>query len=266
MKCVRREAQVSSPGQGSIRDCERCLRAGRRCVIPPPCQLGRRPGSLGRPRGVGKAQRGRNVQPARDVVSQEHVQSRRGGQASESTDLDSARRRITSPQGCSPAEEARVHSLECCATPGSRKIPLPETERGEESRGGSGLSPTDPVSNSYGLLTEASIAAKSTPPENDQTSAMRESALRDIARTLIRRPGAVSLGLTLDRRSLEEGIESLFRFRNPVTQAENFFAYRKTTRERHVGPDLDPVDLGLISAEETRYLFGLYVLLAICNT
>lgn len=94
---------------------------------------------------------------------------------------------------------------------------------------------------------------------------MGESALKDLARTLIRRPGAVSLGLTLDRRSLEEGIESLFQFKNPVAQTENFFTERKTARERDVGPDLDPIDLGLVSAEETRYLFGLYVPLLFCG-
>ena len=77
-----------------------------------------------------------------------------------------------------------------------------------------------------------------------------------LARRLLSRPGYVSLGLQTSRASLEQGLEAVF---TAATESEyrhlNYFKPPGSGPSRDVGPDLDPVDLGLVTMEEAYYLF-----------
>ncbi|KAH7237976.1 hypothetical protein B0J15DRAFT_406132 [Fusarium solani] len=78
------------------------------------------------------------------------------------------------------------------------------------------------------------------------------------ARSLFERPGYVSLGLKLDRGVLEDALGQLLNRSSVDIRYANYFKAANENRALDTGPDLDPVDLGLISLEEVLYLFPIY--------
>lgn len=118
----------------------------------------------------------------------------------------------------------------------------------------------EPVSNPLALLADASGAAQALSPEsNVGTGHGRNPAGQSIGRHLLHRPGYISLGLQLSRASLESGLDALF---VPPSQNNHYWNYFRSpdgNPPRDVGPDLDPVELGLISMAEACDLFPMYV-------
>jgi hypothetical protein len=127
----------------------------------------------------------------------------------------------------------------------------------------------EPVSNPLALMAEAAGAAQAleaqSGPTNFSPASNFESVSGDlspgegIGRYLLHRPGYVSLGLHLDRKVLESGIDALFAPPTESDRYSNYFRSPDTNPPRDTGPDLDPVDLGLVSMEEAYALFPMCV-------
>ena len=183
------------------------------------------------------------------------------------------------------------HALSAHASPNANGVELPVTEQNQhESR--------DPVSNPLALLADASDAAQTIP--NTQVGSgherfwpgagahrpqyvdsaqglsygpsMHQPSYSDlghevtpesqpgtsVGRHLLHRPGYISLGLQLNRGSLENALDALF---SPSpTHSLEYFRRPDANPPRDVGPDLDPVELGLVSIEEAYSLFPMYAL------
>ena len=76
------------------------------------------------------------------------------------------------------------------------------------------------------------------------------------AHTILNRPGYVSLGLKMDRGILESALDNLIR--SPSGRAgryTSYFAPKEQKSAPDTGPDLDPVDLGLVTMDEAENLF-----------
>ncbi|GLI75631.1 hypothetical protein PoHVEF18_003893 [Penicillium ochrochloron] len=126
----------------------------------------------------------------------------------------------------------------------------------------------EPVSNPLALMAEAAGAAQAletqagptnlSPASNHESVSGELSACEGMGRYLLHRPGYVSLGLHLDRKVLESGIDALFASPTESDRYSNYFRSPDTNPPRDTGPDLDPVDLGLVSMEETYALFPIY--------
>lgn len=88
----------------------------------------------------------------------------------------------------------------------------------------------------------------------NQTSA-GQSTGASLGSQLLHRPGYVSLGLQLDRDTLEAGINTLIGPHEYPYRYSNYFKSTPQVPPRDVGPDVDPVELGLVTMDEARYFF-----------
>lgn len=123
----------------------------------------------------------------------------------------------------------------------------------------------EPISNPLALLADASDAAQAlelhsiftgpSPGTNEPSSAAHSSASQSIGCQLLHRPGYVSLGLKLGRDTLEAGIDTLVGSSEHPYRYPNYFKSSPQVTLRDVGPDVDPVDLGLVTMDEAGYLF-----------
>ena len=83
-----------------------------------------------------------------------------------------------------------------------------------------------------------------------------QHAVQSTAHTILNRPGYVSLGLKMDRSILESALDNLIR--GPAGRAgryASYFAPKEQKSAPDTGPDLDPVELGLVTMEEAENLF-----------
>lgn len=77
----------------------------------------------------------------------------------------------------------------------------------------------------------------------------------DTAQSMLSRPGYVSLGLKLDRSILESALDNLLTRSSRIGRYADYFKTKNVEQAQDTGPDVDPVDLGLISMQEVWYLF-----------
>ncbi|KAK5236752.1 hypothetical protein LTR47_001930 [Exophiala xenobiotica] len=85
------------------------------------------------------------------------------------------------------------------------------------------------------------------------TSGQAEPA--ELARNLLGQSGYVSIGRNLNKETLEYGLCTLLRDEVRTCRYKGYFRQPDMKEDRDTGPDLDPVDLGLVSMEEAYYLF-----------
>lgn len=131
------------------------------------------------------------------------------------------------------------------------------------SSGHLAYSDQEPISNPLALLADASDAARALecprispdPIEWEPTQKLSDGATGSLGHRLLHRPGYVSLGLRLDRRCLEHGLDTLLAPVEMEGKYSNYFNGPGHNYPRDVGPDLDPVDLGLVTMDEVSYLF-----------
>lgn len=126
---------------------------------------------------------------------------------------------------------------------------------------------TEPISNPLALLADASDAARALEsnlaPMNKESASTGEHSRREENVTagglgrLLNRPGYVSLGLQLNREGLERALDnlSLPPQNLNVDRYSNYFKRPAQESTQDTGPDLDPIDLGLITMEEAEQLF-----------
>ncbi|KAE8421024.1 hypothetical protein BDV36DRAFT_281017 [Aspergillus pseudocaelatus] len=122
----------------------------------------------------------------------------------------------------------------------------------------------DPVSNPLALLVAASGAIQSesisdTPISNvESTHEGPSPSLTSIGDKFLDRSGYMPLGLQLSRDSLQSGLDALFAAPTSNHRCTDYFCPPDDGPPRDVGPDLDPVELGLVSMEEAHHLFPIY--------
>ena len=216
MRCIR--LQREGQDNNSTEPCQRCKRTNRECNIPEPRKLGRKRGATGRYQGFEKAYR----------KMQSELKKAKTSHTGENDEMDNF------------------------VSPVSRSGELSQSNR-------------EPISNPLALLADASdaaqalelnsISANPSPGTNEPSSAAHLSSSQSIGRQLLHRPGYVSLGLTLNRDTLEAGIDTLVGPSEHPYRYSNYFKSSPQVPLRDVGPDVDPVDLGLVTMDEACYLF-----------
>ena len=92
---------------------------------------------------------------------------------------------------------------------------------------------------------------------NFHATSFPETEPLSLAHRLLRRPGYVSLGLKLDRKTLEDGLNTLLHKKIEIYQYLDYFKPVDTNKGRDTGPEYDPVDLCLVTMEEAHSLFPL---------
>lgn len=288
MRCIRPESRDGD--NGVPEPCERCRRHDGICTIPRPRPLGRRPGAVGRYRGVEKALRLMHSEVGKARQLSGGGQSFEGfsiipnsqGDFLELVPLQSAGltysagpSRISEGESPSydagqshmPEEEISEPVLPPTSIPLISNInPLSEAAAGQPPK--QVVSPQqqghESISNPLGLLADVSGAAQAlelqstpTPPSVQDSSnyATARSGSRGLARSLLHRPGYVSLGLKLSKETLEQGLDALFTAERMEYPHSHYFRAAEPNMTRDTGPDVDPVDLGLISMDTANYLF-----------
>lgn len=277
MRCTR------TGGKDANSPCDRCKHIDRECKIPPPRPLGRKPGSLGRYRGVEKALRKVQTELRKSKAASSEDPRRHPVLAhlTEGNDevidqLFSAHSQTQEP-GHRPAEDTdESHNVLINHLPAPTELDFDSAIAQQERQDSTPPYHADtPITNPLGLVADAyeraeasgqqpSVASLTSPLSTDEHSNNRtlptgHMEVHGFASALLRRPGYVSLGLELPRQSLEQGLEALLAERGKHQQALHYFKHTDRNRARDIGPELDPVDLGLVSMEEVEYLFPVYV-------
>ncbi|KAJ5824764.1 Short-chain dehydrogenase/reductase SDR [Penicillium robsamsonii] len=276
MRCIR--PQREQQGDNVTEPCQRCKRTNRECNIPEPRKLGRKRGATGRYQGIEKAYRKMQLELKKAKTS--HAAENEMGPfvAGEEPMLELLFSNPAETNG--PAQMSSELGTEGSCAPCFESI-MP-TVRDDEPLGNT-VSPVfcsgelsqpnrEPISNPLALLADASdaaqalelhsISANSSPETNDSSSARQSSANlstgASLGRQLLHRPGYVSLGLQLSRDTLEAGIDLLVVPSEKPYRYLNYFKSSPQVPLRDVGPDVDPVDLGLVTMDEACYLFPIY--------
>lgn len=301
MRCTRQRYGLGSgsgPGADGL-PCDRCERNNRPCHIPERRPLGRRPGALGRYRGVDKAVRQLRSQVCKAAQSSREERSNQSPADVDVLDLLLSIGGSTSPTSVPPSRYlghspdpgptgttdapfsplcgASTSPASSSRPPSERQSRIPEESSDHSSSPRNNEAATagrtnHSVSNPLGLLADASGEAQAaedslnTCPSSltqsvvspgDTTSPFGYARTSKLSESLLRRPGYVSLGLQLDRGILENALETVFTRPGHMGRYANYFKSASQNQARDTGPDLDPVELGLISMEEVWYLFPL---------
>jgi hypothetical protein len=274
MRCIR--PQREQQGDKLTEPCQRCKGTNRECNIPEPRKVGRKRGATGRYQGFEKAYRkmqselkkvktsrvGENDEMHNSVASEEpFLELLFPSHPAETTDAAQ-----TSP-GLGPEDSYRsCFDSKLPTVQGDEPLAnvSPAFHRGEPSQ-----STHEPISNPLALLADASdaaqalelhsISANPSPETNNASSVNQSSAGQStgasLGHQLLHRPGYVSLGLQLGRDTLEAGIDTLVGPYEHPYRYSNYFKSTPQVPPRDVGPDVDPVDLGLVTMDEACYLF-----------
>ncbi|OQE84213.1 hypothetical protein PENNAL_c0027G00252 [Penicillium nalgiovense] len=278
MRCIR--PQREQQGDKLTEPCQRCKRTNRECNIPEPRKLGRKRGATGHYQGFEKAYR----------KMQSELKKAKTSRASENDEMhnfvasEEPFLKLLFPNH--PAETTDpIQTSPGSGTEGSYRScfdsNLP-TVQGDEPlanvispafrSGELSQSTHEPISNPLALLADASdaaqalelysISANPSPETNDASSVNQTSAGQStgasLGSQLLHRPGYVSLGLQLDRDTLEAGINTLIGPHEYPYRYSNYFKSTPQVPPRDVGPDVDPVELGLVTMDEARYFFPVY--------
>ncbi|OQE25712.1 hypothetical protein PENFLA_c008G00011 [Penicillium flavigenum] len=278
MRCIR--PQREQQGDKLTEPCQRCKRTNRECNIPEPRKLGRKRGATGRYQGFEKAYRKMqselkkvktsrvsendemysfvaSEEPFLELLSPNHpAETNNPAQTSPGLGTEGSYR------SCFVSNLPTVQGDEPLAN-----VVSPAFRSGELSQ-----STHEPISNPLALLADASdtaqalelhsISANPSPEINNASSVNQSSAGQStgasLGRQLLHRPGYVSLGLQLGRDTLEAGIDTLVGSYEHPYRYSNYFKSTPQVPPRDVGPDVDPVDLGLVTMDEACYLFPVY--------
>lgn len=262
MKCTRAEPQG---GGGILREpCERCKKTNRACKIPDPRPLGRRRGALGRYRGFEKAYRKLQSEEKRAKFSRGIDDIYEAGHlpAGEEPTLGSSLSYVSADHSRFSSTTDDPFLGPPVRTPGETVAQVDHEEDQSQLN-------QEPISNPLALLAYASDAAQTSeaspvstdilPTLNSPAFTREPQACRGTGESegycLLHRPGYVSLGLQLSRASLVQGLDTLLAPVDCEYQSLDYFKERTRAHRRDVGPDLDPVDLKLVTMEEANYLF-----------
>ncbi|CAG8406724.1 unnamed protein product [Penicillium salamii] len=269
MRCIR----TSDYGEeSSTEPCQRCRSTNRICKIPEPKRLGRRPGALGRYHGIEKAYRKIQSELKKTKSPRSDTDSDQGAifEVGDEPILDS----LLSSQPVEAVEptqtpfeqepEGSCTHVSSPEAPGPQQIELLADVIPQSSH--------EPVSNPLALLADASDVLQSLEPNTISNTTLSTSEQAPYVthtsaslgnglgfnRELLHRPGYVSLGLKLSRDKLQAGIDALIHSPENPCFYSNYFATPQLLPLRDVGPEFDPVDLGLVTMDEACYLFPVY--------
>ncbi|KAL5357114.1 hypothetical protein BJX96DRAFT_4164 [Aspergillus floccosus] len=272
MRCIRSQ-------EGEDEPCDRCSRNKRPCRIPPPRPLGRKPGAVGRYHGIEKAYRKMQAELKKARTSSNNIPPALEGinlDQSDETILDLLLSNATTDDSEALRSAHRPRQSSLTEFPLSEGRPITHISPRTEPTTSPARWPPDqtsspttgePISNPLALLADASEAAQAagmrtesltTSPASNIEAVQKEITSGDIGRQLLHRPGYVSLGLHLSRETLESGLDALFQPVTELCRYSDYFRAPDSLPLRDVGPDLDPVELGLVSMEEAHALFPIY--------
>lgn len=282
MRCSRSGCPEDSTD--SKQPCDRCKRHGRPCNVPSPRPSGRRPGSLGRYRGVEKALR--KIQT--ELRKAQNSSSRSPGtndlnelpeESQELLDL-LVTNTIRQPQNVSsnsrPVDAQPTPTIPAPVNPNYQHDSLPRNSSisaspGEDQAASPRSENNGTISNPLGLVADAwgeAQALDRSPnttmsllsPGTALTQTMSNSSYLErfrLAQDLLANSAQISIGRNLDRSTLEHGLSTLLGDEVRTCRYQDYFKRSDVTEDRDTGPEIDPVELGLVSMEEANYLFPL---------
>ncbi|OQE31416.1 hypothetical protein PENSTE_c001G01083 [Penicillium steckii] len=250
--------------------CDRCKRTNRPCRIPESRPLGRRRGALGRYRGLEKAYRKLQTEAKKANTSQNGLEERINLLPSSLADEEMGLESFLVDE---PSEQPEMNTGDAPAMPKTpflgpaMRITGASNQNEYQEHAEDHDQPShEQMSNPLALLAYASDAAQAAEGTSSSVNNISSPESRRQSRPvggesegyrLLHRPGYVSLGLQLDRASLVQGLDSLLACVEAGHKPLDYFK-RTGTRQRDIGPDLDPVELGLITMDEVNYLFPIY--------
>ncbi|KAL3482953.1 hypothetical protein BJX62DRAFT_231319 [Aspergillus germanicus] len=253
--------------------CDRCKRTSRSCEIPKSRPLGRRRGALGRYRELEKAYRKLQAEARKanvshglgeisDPVPLTVDEGLQVGVEHFLTDQSSP----SGHPGLSPTGGDRADRESTFLGLELRTVETVIQADDREDVQGQVDPAQEPMSNPLALLAYASDAAQASETSPTSVNALTSPEPRrgpgckkgeSEGHRLLHRPGYVSLGLQLDRASLVQGLDTLLDSIDAGHQGLDYFK-RTKVRQWDIGPDLDPVELGLVTMEDAHYLFPMY--------
>ncbi|CAK7200135.1 hypothetical protein SEUCBS139899_002825 [Sporothrix eucalyptigena] len=287
MRCIR------PADQGAGEPCERCRRNKRACTIPEARPLGRRHGATGRYHGLEKAYRRMQAELKKAQMRGGMQDVSVAGTTTVEAAIEETLQGLPSlPDMVDASEIPAIQDIPDFTetiefdVPDAKDLPaitdvpgvpnVPPNTRDSREPGIMADLPIDlvspvqadpepdpePMSNPLALLADASSDAaqalvETTGDVNVSTNDNVHSNI-GVGRRLLRRPGYVSLGLRLSRDTLEQGLDALFAPMPTARSHANYFKRPQCAPLRDVGPDVDPVDLGLVTMDEAATLFPLY--------
>lgn len=276
MRCSR--SGTSNAADDNDGSCDRCKRQNRLCKIPTRRPAGRKPGSRGRYQGVEKAFRKiqHELRKAKTCPSSNGECIRDASQLLNDSEelLELINPNSNADTRSQPAQTR--HDLHSNPLDGSLTLMAdgyqtasPPTARSPDEVE---ILHEEPVTNPLGVVADACREARtSTQPSYPRTSSplgnadpamlseIGEVEPDDHARRLLSRPGYVSLGLKLDRTILEKALDVLLTRELSQFQYPDYFNPSVANKDRDLGPQLDPIDLGLLSIVEAEHLFEVSV-------
>ena len=279
MRCVR----TNSANSGS---CDRCIQAGRSCCIPQAQKLGRKRGSGGRYQGVDKALRALQLALKKSEGQQTPERSRIISVVSEILHDENLTVSHESSKG-TPSQQTSLVTLSSCdssdwttAASTEAELPcalenggLPNAQDASAARLGPYNQPNN-KSNALWLIADASreaLATMASYPQsptlinqeashlNEHAQSPSENCLKQ-SRQLLNRSACVPFGLKLESWVLEEGLDALLTMPHQQTRTLDYFKSRDLHHFPDTGPDLDPIEQGLLTIQEAEKLFPMSIL------
>lgn len=274
MRCTRANSGFAE--DGSSRPCYRCERNSRPCVIPARRPLGRRRGAKGKYQGAEKVFRkfqaelrktreesssayGANLQfldPGTGDVLQNDMPSLIPNFQSNTVEAGiNAHLPSNTDEPFSLSTHTRLYS----DSPSATMLPNTQASRPRPGKASNPLALLADASGAAQALDQRLESSTESPASVSAMSAARQSygttTAIGVASSLLRRPGCVSLGLSLSQGSLEKGLEAILAPCDHPHQCSDYFKPCNGPPVLDTGPDLDPIDLGLVTEEEARALF-----------
>ena len=275
MRCVRTQPAAAGP-------CDRCTHNGRSCFIPRPQKLGRKRGSAGRYQGVDRALRNLRLALKKGEGQTATEKSKTFEAVSELLNDET----LTVSHGSSKDTPSQTSFMTVSSgnisdwTTDASRIAHPPyalENHGIQRAQDVPVSSRDPSnqrnikSNPLWLIADASreaLAAAASHRQSQTLPCRASSHLSEdaqpssgnclnMSRYLLNTLTCVPLGLKLDSQVLEEGLEAALTTPRRQSATLEYFKYRDVNRFPDTGPDLDPIEQGLVTIQEAQELFSM---------
>jgi hypothetical protein len=249
--------------------CDRCLHNGRSCFIPQARKVGRKVGSSGRYQGVDKALR--NLQLA---LKKAEGQTPAGNDETLTVSVRSLKSTPSPQISPTTATSCNIsdlttdafgaadppYALENYSMDNAQDVPVPcpisHNQRSIKS-------------NPLWLIADASREALAAMASQRQSQALKiqeshylsedaqssSGSYLNKSHHLLNTSTCVDLGLKIGSQILEEGLDAVITTPQQRSAALEYFKYRDINVFPDTGPDLDPIEQGLVTAQEAQKLF-----------
>lgn len=257
------------------------MHSGRPCFIPQAQKVGRKKGSRGRYQGVDKALR--NLQVAlkqadgQTPMGKSNIIDNISGILNDEAPPIACSSLQATPPPPTPALTASSCNVSDWTSHASKVAGMSfvlqnndqSNTEDEPTRPKFSHSQRNMKSNPLWLIADSSREALTTMAPTHPSGSLRagecsdlsedaQSCLENISNKsiyLLNSSACIPIGLNLDSRILEEGLDAVFTAPRELSATLEYFKYRDINLFPDTGPEFDPIEQGLVSTEEAQSLF-----------